>query len=167
MHVCFFWNKVSCILDVYKSLISSAMKRNNWLLFQIHFFIFNISVTSDVWGLTVKLSILLIQWKIARSRRNLRFESGIINTSPWRHITQQPVAREVWVQFVEINLNIPYINSKVEVAWTFLLSPKVCVIAVRIHKQASYFVTELVLYLLKKTRDEKKNSSCHFTTLTW
>lgn len=47
-------------------------------------------------------------------------------------------------------------NSKVEVAWTFFLSPKVCVIAVRIHKQASYFVTELVLYLLKKTRDEKK-----------
>ena len=58
---------------------------------------------------------------------------------------------------LELNLNIPYINSKVEVAWTFFLSPKVCVIAVRIHKQASYFVTELVLYLLKKTRDEKKN----------
>ena len=75
----------------------------------------------------------------------------------WNHkyITQQPVAREVWVQFVEMNLNIPYINGKVEVAWTFFLS-KVCVIAVRIHKQASYFVTELVLYLLKKTRDEKK-----------
>ena len=125
-------------------------------MFQIDFFIFNISATSDVWGWTVKLSTLFIQWKTARSRRNLRFESGIINTSPWCHITQQPVAREVWVQFVEMNLNIPYINSKVEVAWTFFLSPKVCVIAVRIHKQASYFVTELVLYLLKKTRDEKK-----------